>query len=88
MRAGQMVWWAIIVGAILVLMGLGSLGSNVVGGLAIGLVGAALLAYGLTRPSVLVLRTASGDQDALFSRDQEMMNRVKGAIEAAVIQRG
>lgn len=48
----------------------------------------ALLIVALTRPSVLVLRTASGDQRALRSRDQNALLTVKRAIEEAVARRG
>lgn len=37
---------------------------------------------------VLLLRTASGDQQALKSRDQRLVHRVKDAIEEAVRQSG
>lgn len=38
--------------------------------------------------SALVLRTASGDQKALLSRDEHFLRRVQAAIEQGVAQRG
>lgn len=39
-------------------------------------------------PYVLVLRTASGDQQALTQRNKDYLLRVKAAIEQAVVTRG
>lgn len=59
------------------------------GGTLLSLIAAvAFLAVALTRPSILVLRTASGDQKALRSRDQNELLTVKRAIEEAVARRG
>lgn len=52
------------------------------------LAGAIVLAFALTRPSVLVLRTASRDQKALRSRNSAALLNVKRAIEEAVARRG
>ncbi len=52
------------------------------------LAGAMVLAYALTRPSILVLRTASRDQRALRSRNGAALLAVKRAIEEAVTRRG
>lgn len=83
-------WWAAIVGAIAVLIGVNSSGSvqgyqNLLAGLVIG---GGLIIYALTRPSVLVLKTAGGDVDALVTRDKAFLNDVKLAIEEAVAKRG
>jgi len=84
------VWWAAIVGAVAVLIGLanssGASGTqNMVAGLVIG---GGLIVYALTRPSVLVLKTAGGDVDALVTRDKAFLNDIKTAIEEAVAKRG
>ena len=47
-----------------------------------------LVWYAYSRPDVLVLRTASGDQNALSSTDKDLMHKVKDAIEIAVMKRG
>jgi hypothetical protein len=84
------VWWAAIVGAIAILIGISNAGGgqgsqNFIVGLVIG---GGLIVYALTRPSVLVLKTAGGDVDALVTRDKAFLNDVKGAIEEAVSKRG
>lgn len=47
-----------------------------------------LVAQAIFRPATLVLKTASGDQQALSSRDKNHLLNVKSAIEQAVAQRG
>ncbi len=49
---------------------------------------AALIFGAITRPYVLVLKTASGDQQALKSRKLQFLHTIKHAIEEAVAQRG
>jgi Family of unknown function (DUF6232) len=44
--------------------------------------------FALNRANVLVLRTASGDQNALRSIDKSHLDSVKNAIEKAVALRG
>lgn len=50
--------------------------------------GALLIIAAIGRPHVLVLRTASGDQQALRSGDKKLLFAVKSAIEEAVALRG
>lgn len=89
-RPRSISWKALAAGAVAALVGVSAMGQK--DGIAVGLVllavAAALIWYALTRPDVLVLRTSSGDQDALFSTDKDLMNRVKAAIETAVAKRG
>ena len=77
-----------IVGLVLLALGLGSMGVSDFakgnGGLVLLLLGAGVLGYALTRPSILVLRTAGRDQKALHSRDGASLLAVKRAIEEAV----
>jgi len=51
-------------------------------------VGGGFIIYAVTRSSVLVLKTAGGDVDALVTRDKAFLNDVKTAIEVAVAKRG
>ena len=83
--------WKALAGAIVAaLIGFSAIGSKDGGaaGAAALVVAVALAFYAFTRPDTLVLRTASGDQDALSSRDKDLMNKVKSAIEVAVAKRG
>ena len=83
--------WKALFGAIVAaLIGFSAIGSkDGAGAGALALVIAIALAiYAFTRPDTLVLRTASGDQDALASTDKDLMNKVKAAIEVAVARRG
>jgi Family of unknown function (DUF6232) len=83
-------WKALAAAVVAALIGFSAVGSK--DGAAIGLVAlavaAALAFFAFSRPDTLVLRTASGDQDALASRDKDLMNKVKAAIEVAVAKRG
>ena len=86
----QVQWKAIIGAVIAAFIGLSMMSSKdggVVGVVAL-LIAAALAYYAFTRPDILVLRTASGDQDALASTDKDLMHKVKAAIEVAVAKRG
>jgi hypothetical protein len=65
----------------------GSKDGAAAGAIALAVAGA-LAIFAFTRPDTFVLRTASGDQDALTSRDKDLMNKVKAAIEVAVAKRG
>lgn len=59
---------------------------GVIGLLIVVAVIALIVGYG--KPSFLVLRTASGDQQALSSKKAEYLLKVKSAIETAVAMRG
>ena len=50
--------------------------------------GGLVLLGSLSLPNHLVLRTASGDQQALDSRDKAYLSKIKAAIEQAVVMRG
>jgi hypothetical protein len=47
-----------------------------------------LVILGINKKSVLILRTASGDQQALRAKDLRFLGAVKSAIERAVSLRG
>ncbi|WP_126281944.1 DUF6232 family protein [Roseomonas gilardii] len=51
-------------------------------------IAAGFIYWAKSKPSILILRTASGDQQALKSRDKNLLQSVKLAIEQAVIARG
>lgn len=79
-----------IVGLILLALALGAMGASDIakgsdGGLVLLAVSAVVLAFALTQPCILVLRTASRDQKALHSRNRAELLAVKRAIEKAVM---
>ena len=80
----------LVLAVILALVGLSAFAQTdgVVGVILLLAIAAAFCWYAFSRPDVLVLRTASGDQNALSSKIGELMNSVKTAIEVAVAQRG
>jgi Family of unknown function (DUF6232) len=80
-------WKAAIVAALIGFVMIGSKDGAAAGAVVLT-IATALAIYALTRPDILVLRTASGDQDALASRDKDLMNKLKAAIEVAVTKRG
>ena len=82
-----------IVGLALLALALGAMGASDLahgsdGGLVLLAVSAVVLAFALTQPCVLVLRSASRDQKALHSRNRAELLTVKRAIEEAVTRRG
>ncbi len=82
-----------IVGLALLALALGAMGASDLakgsdGGLVLLAVSAVVLAFALTQPSILVLRTASRDQKALHSRNRTELLAVKRAIQEAVTRRG
>jgi Family of unknown function (DUF6232) len=60
---------------------------NFSGLIAVGL-GAICMYLAFSKPSTLVLRTASGDQNVLQNKDTELLQKVKKAVETAVVRRG
>ena len=82
-----------IVGLILLALALGGMGASDLakgsdGGLVLLAVSAVVLAFALTQPCILVLRTASRDQKTLHSRNRAELLAIKRAIEEAVTRRG
>ena len=82
-----------IVGLVLLALALGAMGASDIakgsdGGLVLLAVSAVVLAFALTQPCILVLRTASRDQKALHSRNRAELLAVKRAIEKAAMLPG
>ena len=78
-----------IVGLILLALALGGMGASDLakgsdGGLVLLAVSAVVVAFALTQPCILVLRTASRDQKTLHSRNRAELLAIKRAIEVAV----
>ncbi|WBV43333.1 DUF6232 family protein [Pseudoroseomonas cervicalis] len=70
------------VGLGLLCLGLSLISAWFLAGVAWAVIGAFL------RKSILVLRTASGDQKALVERNDARLVKIKEAIERAVVERG
>jgi Family of unknown function (DUF6232) len=80
---------ALIFGGVLGLLALGMFSNRDTGiGLVFLAVGAGLIYSAFNKPSILILRTSSGDQKALSDKNTKLLEEVKNAIETAVIKRG
>jgi hypothetical protein len=79
-----------VVGIIAVIIGLALLPSkdSSVAGLVISVFGALMLLAAWRKPHKLMLRTASGDQQAYESTSKNDLFQIKAAIERAVVLRG